>query len=482
MYVALVQTATSLPVFFFGLPAGALADLLDRRRLLLLTQGWMLVCAAILAVTTLGGWTGPWLLLFLTFALGCGSTLNGPAWQSIIGELVPRDELTNAIALNSMGFNMARAVGPALSGMLLAIASPGIAFLLNAISFVGVMIVLWRWKRTPKTSVAPTDRLFGAMRTGFRYLQHAPELQHILVRVMTFVLGASGLWAVLPLLAKLELGSGAAGYGVLLGCLGAGSVIGAIFLPRMRSVLSTDRQVAGATIVFAIASLAAGLVQDFAVVALFLIAAGVAWLGAMSSFNISVQTVVPDWIRARALGFYMLIMQAAMALGGVLWGEAAERWGVRSSLIAAGVLLFLGLAAGIRYRLVETRHLDLTPVMMQAADSHGAIEVSPHEGPVMVMIEYRIDPDRRQLFERAMQQVRRVRRRDGAIRWGLFHDPEIPGRCAEVFLVDSWQEHLLQLERVTHEDRAVMEAARAFHSASGPLRVTHWVAKDNGAG
>jgi hypothetical protein len=202
----------------------------------------------------------------------------------------------------------------------------------------------------------------------------------------------------------------------------------------------------------------------------------------MSSFNISVQTVVPDWMRARALGFYMLIMQAAMALGGVVWGNVAERFGVRASLIAAGVSLFLGLLTGIRWRLVETRHLNLTPAMMTSPESHAAFEVAPDEGPIMVMIEYSIDPDRYALFERAMQEVRRVRRRDGAIRWGLFHDPETPGRCAEMFLVDSWQEHLLQLERVTMQDRVVLDAARAFHSGDRPPRVTHWIANGDGAG
>jgi MFS family permease len=476
IWVALVQTASTLPVFLLSVPAGALADLVDRRRLLLITQTWMLVAAMILSAITFGGWIGPGWLLGLTFALGIGAALNGPAWQAIVPELVSRKEINAAVVLNSIGFNLARAVGPALSGLLLAVANAGSAFFLNAVSFAGVLWVLYQWKReSPAAGFGATEEMmFGAMRAAFRYTFHAPLLQSILVRVVAFVIGASALWALLPLLAKQELASGALGYGILLGCLGTGSVLCAGLIPRIRTLISTDRQVVISTILFGTASLIIPVLHYFPLVCVCMIAAGAGWMGAMSSFNTSVQTVVPDWVRARALGIYLLVFQGCMAAGGGIWGAVGERWGVKVAIGSAGVTMLAGLITAIRFRLIETRHLDLTPAA-QYSEPHITLDLEPGEGPVLVMVEYRVKLAEMEKFAQVMIEMRRVRRRDGAVRWRLFRDPTDPGRCAEIYVVESWAEHLRQTDRETVADREIREAALRFHQGPGRPIATHWI-------
>ena len=474
--VALVQTATSLPVFFFGLPAGVIADLIDRRRLLLITQSWMLAAAGLLGFLTLAGWTTPWTLLLLTFALGVGATLNGPAWQAIIPELVGPEDLPAAIVLNSVGFNLARAVGPAITGLLLAFFSPAIAFLLNAASFVGVIVVLYRWKREKVVAIAATERALGAMRAGFRYVGNAPEIQWLLARTALFVAGGSALWAMLPLLAKVELSGTAAGYGLLLGCLGAGSVLGAFLLGRLRARFSTDRLVVLGTLIFGLVCLLVSLLSIFAVVCLAMVTAGVAWMMSMSSLNTTAQLVAPDWVRARSLAFYLLVFQGVMAIGSYFWGVIATRYGVRVTLFAAGCTLLVSVAGSLWFPLVNTKGMDFS-MAEGFAHPRTAVGVALENGPVMVEAEYDIDPLQIEPFTIAMQALRRIRRRDGAVQWMMFQDIERPARCVEVFLVESWEEHLRQHGRVTKADTAVIEKARAFHRGPSRPAVTHWIAR-----
>src|SRR2546428_5036653 len=321
LMVALMQTATSLPIFLLALPAGALADLVDRRRMLLFTQGWMLTAAALLGALTLLDLTTPWVLLMLTFVLGAGAAMNAPAWQATAPELVSRAELPAAVALTGMGLNLARAVGPALGGAVVAAAGPGAVFLLNAISFLSVMLVLYRWRRTTEDGPAPAEQVTSAIRAGIRYTRHAPALRAVLVRTGLFVLFASALWALLPVLARHEMGLNSIGYGILFGCLGTGAVAGAILLPAMRSRLSTDALVAGATISFAAVTVAMAQVRDFGLLCVVMVAGGVAWITLMASFNVATQMAVPSWVRARALALYLLMFQGGMAAGSVFWGE-----------------------------------------------------------------------------------------------------------------------------------------------------------------
>jgi predicted MFS family arabinose efflux permease/quinol monooxygenase YgiN len=476
LLVALIQTATSLPVLLVGLPAGALADLIDRRRLLLVTQTWMLLAAAALGALTLAGSVTPNALLILTFALGLGAAANSPAWQAIIPELVPRRKLASAVALNGAGFNMARALGPALGGLLVAAAGPAFVFILNAVSFLATLVVLYRWRRLPNPRRGPTEHLGEALSAGLRYVRFAPALRVLLGRSAIFVLCASALWALLPIVARQRLALDSSGYGLLLACLGIGAVSGAFFLPQLRALLPLDWLVAAASVVFGLGTLALGWVDSLPLIALALAASGVAWLTVMSSFNLAAQTIAPAWVRARVIGTYLLVSQGGLAGGSFFWGVVADRVTLSQALLLAAGGLALGVAAAPVWRLQRGERLDLRPSthMDEVSGLNGDLEAGP--GRVLVTAEYNVPQANRHEFKRAMQQLRVVRRRDGALRWGLFYDPAEPERFLETFVVGSWAEHLRQHDRSTMADRAVEQ--RVHSLAAGPPRIRHLLAAD----
>src|SRR6266404_3537767 len=370
LMVSLMQTATTLPFFLLALPAGALADIVDRRQLLIATQVWMLVAATALGVVTVLGLVGPWILLAITFLIGLGNALNSPAWQAITFELVPRHELAGAVALSGVSINVARAVGPALGGVLVAAMGAGWVFLLNAASFLGVVAVLVRWRREAATaSRLPPEDVPGAMRAGVRYIRHAAPFRSVLIRTASFVVPAAALWALLPLYARHTLGLSATGYGLLLGCLGSGAIIGALVLPRLRDRLTSDHLVATATVGFAAASasVAAARVPVVAGAALFV--GGVAWITAMSTLNVAAQNAVPAWVRSRALAVGMLAVQGGLAVGSLLWGVVAEHASIPVALVA------------------------------------GAATLVGDEGPVLVTLEYQIDPADEDAFLRTVRHL-----------------------------------------------------------------------------
>jgi len=474
--VALVQAATSLPMFLLALPGGAIADVLDRRRLLIVTQTWMTLAAFGLGLTTAFGATTPWVLLLFTFLLGIGAALNAPAWQASIPEMVPREDLPAAVSLGSVGFNIARAAGPALAGVVVATAGPAVTFLVNAVSFLGVVIVLVFWRRPRRETVLPAERILGAMTTGVRYVRHAPEVIAPIVRGTTFVLCGSSLWALLPLVARTELKSGPAGYGLLLGAVGVGAVAGAFVLPRLRRDNSTDGVVAVATLVFAVATVVLAYVREFWLLMIAMLLAGGAWLSLLSSLNVAVQTVVPSWVRARALSVYLLIFFGGLAGGSALWGAVAEHAGVPAALVVSAAGMIVGLLATMRFHLRSGEGLNLAPSRQWPAPIV-AHDLEPERGPVLVTVEYRIDPARAEEFAEVMRGVRRIRLRDGAMQWGLFTDAADPSLHTEIFLVKSWVEHLRQHERVTVADRDVEEAARAFHLGPERPLVRHLIAE-----
>ena len=474
--VALVQTATNLPVFLLALPAGALADLVDRRRLLLFTQAWMLLSASALGALTMTGHTTPWVLLGSTLSLGLGGALNAPAWQAIIPELVPRHELPTAVALNSAGFNLARAVGPALGGFIVSTLGTGPTFFLNAVSFLGVLIVLFRWRRPARESTLPAERMMAAMRTGVRYVRHAPALIVVFIRSGTFIICGSAIMALLPLLAKQQLRLDATGYGLMLGSFGAGAVTGAIVLPLVRRRISVDMLVALGTLLFASSLVVLALVHQFIVLCGALLVSGAAWLSILSSFTSGVQSLAPSWVRGRAMSVYMLIIFGGMAGGSPLWGTAAGFYGIPNAFLAAAFGLLAGLAATARYRLSICEGLDLSPSMHWPVPSL-ALAPRPEDGPVLVTVEYRIDPAEESNFTYSMRRLRNSRLRDGAIRWSLFVDAADPERYIESFIVESWMEYLRQHERVTVADSQTESIVHAFHKGCGPPRVTHLLAK-----
>lgn len=471
--VALVQAATSLPVFLVGLPAGALADIVDRRRLLLWTQGWMLVVTAVLGGLTFLGVVTPWVLLTLTFALGLGAALNAPAWQAIVSELVPRADLQSAVTLNGVGFNVARAVGPALGGIVVAVAGVGAVFLLNAISFLGVLVVLFRWQRTPRKNALPPEHVLGAMRAGLRYVRYAASVHAVLIRTGLVMLCGSALWALLPLVARAELGLDALGYGVLLGALGVGAVVGATILPRVRQWITVDLLLTGATILFAAVTLTLAYVREFVWLCVAMAGGGIAWITLMSSFNTAVQTAVPAWVRARALAMYLLVSQGGLAAGSAVWGAVAGHMGTTTALLWATCGLILGLAVTGYYR-IGGEAVDVTPSLHWPEPTMMSAP-RPEDGPVLVTIEYRIDPHHARDFAAAMQDLSVVRRRDGAMYWELFRDGADLHRYLEIFLTESWAEHLRQHTRVVIADRVMEQRVRSFHVGDGPVVVSHFI-------
>jgi len=360
LMVGLVQAAVALPVFLVILPAGALADMVDRRRFLLVTQGWMVLASGALGVLTLFRVVTPWILLGFTFALGLGAVMNDPAWQAITPELVPPEQHAAAVAMNSAGFNVARAVGPALGGMVIAWAGSGTAFLLNALSFFGVILVLYRWKRTPAERVE-TKALWEAIGSGLAYVRRSVLVRSVLIRTGAFSVGAIALLALLPILARPF---GAQGYGVLLGCFGVGALAGATILPRLRRKLSVDGLVGAAIVVFAGMTFAAGQTHEFGLLCLVMATAGGAWIGILACLNTAAQTMSPSWVRARALSVYLLVLQGGMAIGSTMWGALAGRVGLPDTLACSALALLAGLLTIRRHRL-SAQHLAMAPSVVR---------------------------------------------------------------------------------------------------------------------
>ncbi len=475
LMVSLVQAATTLPIFLFALPAGALADIVDRRRLLILLNLLLGALAGCFALLVFAGLTEVWLLLAFTFLMGTGTAFMAPAWQAIVPKLVERPQLQAAIALNSMGINVSRAIGPALAGLLIAAAGIATPFALNAVSFLGIILALYVWKppaEAPRT--LPPETMAGAMRTGIRYVFQSGPLTATLLRAVAFFLFASAYWALLPLIAKQVLAGGPELYGLLLACLGGGAVAGAVVLPRAKRALGPDRTVAAGTLGTAAALLVLAGVRSQPAAALACVLAGLSWIWVLSSLNVSAQTALPDWVRARGLSVFLTVFFGSMTLGSVVWGQTATAIGIPGALALAAAGAVIGMAVTWRAKLNQGAALDLTP-SMHWPEPVLQDEVDPDRGPVMVTVEYDVDPADAEDFLAKLAAFSRTRRRDGAYEWGVLEDSEAPGRWVEYFLVDSWLDHLRQHGRVTEADRAEQEALQAFHRGVEKPRVRHLI-------
>ncbi|MBU6411966.1 MAG: MFS transporter [Planctomycetes bacterium] len=484
MLVALIQVAASLPSFLLAMPAGALADVLDRRRMMIFWQVFALGGAAFLAITTFAGIASPVTLIMGTALLGIGAAMTNPAYQTAMADLVPREELPSASALNSVSLNLSRATGPALGGLVVAAVGAWAVFALNALSFVGFIVVLWWWRMQPRASSAPTERFLGALKAGVRYVRYSHPAHAVLVRTASYVLPASALWALMPLLARNELGMTAKGYGVLLGALGAGAVTGAAVLPRIRRVINEGRIKLVAVLIYALAMAMLGALATLvdsaatwrvpaAIGVMFF--AGCCWLTMVTLVNVAAQTSSPGWVRARVFACYLTVHFGALTAGSLVWGQVAALWNVPIALWVAAGAMALGAATMTRWPLPQVRADDFGRSDHWLPPSVSG-QIDPEAGPVVITVEYRVIPARAAEFRQAMDAVAQTRYRDGAVTWLLTQDTEDQHKWLEVFICETWGEHLRQHDRVTVADREIQQFAHSFHTGSERPKVGHFVA------
>ncbi|MBS1815218.1 MAG: MFS transporter [Acidobacteria bacterium] len=482
LLIALMQTAASAPVLLLGLLAGATADIFERRRLLLFWQSWQLVSVALLAILAFLGVIGPWTLLALTFLMNIGSAMNNPAWQAIVPELVPREQLPDAVSLSSASNNLARAVGPAMSGLMVAafaraVTGAGWVFALNAGSFVAVIWVLYTWKRTPLfKSALPAERVAGCATTGLRFLRYSPPIQAAYIRAFIFTFFVSAVWSLLAVVAAREFPTrGALGYGILNGAMGLGALTGAISLAQVRARWKADQILLTASIAFVAVAAVLAFIHKPWIIVLFLLMGGFAWTCTMSTLNTSVQLLSPGWVSARTLGMYQMVFQGGLALGSILWGSIAEHTNIRIAFSVCGAGLALSIPLTRRLHVLRGKLPDHTPYQWRNPVPHLELEPEPEDGPVRVVIQYIVREEDREAFVRAMHKLRYARLRSGAIRWGIFRDANDPEQFEETFVMESWLEYLRSRERMTAADFALIERVRSLHSGTEPPRVSHQV-------
>lgn len=474
--VALVQTATMAPILLFALVAGALADLWDRRLVLLLAQLWVCVASAGLASISLLGFATPLVLLLFTFLIGTGAALNGPAWQAAVREIVPREQLAAAVTLNAIGFNLARALGPAAGGVVVAAYGTEAAFLVNAVAALALVAALLFWRRKLPADDLPRERLASAMVTGLRYVAETAAIRAILVRGAVFGIAASAALALLPLIARDRLGGGPAIYGLLLGAFGIGALVGAFLVHPLRQRRGAEFVITSLSAAGGLAFLTIGLASSvFAAVAMALAVAGMAWLGSFSTFNISVQMSTAFWVQARVLALYQTVVFGSMAVGAYLWGQVAGATSLETAHLAAGLLLLVGVALHWRLPLPAGEPPDLQPSTRH--DPLPTIRQAIGEGPVMVQVEYRVGAVDAPAFVAAMDEVGHLRRRNGAVRWRLFQDVADGEHWIEAFVVGDWIEHRRLRRRMTVADVSVEARAIAFHKGEGPPLRRYMIAR-----
>ncbi|HEX8592440.1 MAG TPA: MFS transporter [Pseudomonas sp.] len=472
MLVALVQTAISLPAFFFGLPGGVFADIFDRRRYLLVTQVGMFCTAAALITCTALTLVTPWLLLGLTFCFGIGFALQGPAWYTTQAESVPRPFMASALALSSLSYSSARAVGPALAGSVVAVSSVVSVFAVCALLLLGSLLVVIRMKAPERDTTLPPETLWAGLRGTLRYVRHSAVMRQQCLRTFVFVGGASGLWALLPVIASESGGAGS--YGVLLGSLGVGTMVGALLMPVVRARMALNPMLALAALLYAANCLLIALASSTAVQCVGLFFAGTGWLAVGTSNLIAIQSSVAPWIRARAVAIYMLVFQGSLAIGGALWGAAATHFDSRTALMLAALAVALSVLVMWRYPSWLGDDDEVTP-STDALPAFSFAGLAMGEGPVAVQIVYVVQQHHREEFLRLVNRIGAQRRRDGASFWRLYRDLDQPDHYLERFIIDSWTDYLRQQTRTTQADRQAEDKVKAFHYGDEPPKVSHFI-------
>ncbi|MCA1438676.1 MFS transporter [Ensifer sp. IC4062] len=468
--VALVQASTALPIMLFSLVSGALADNFDRRRIMLVAQGFMLIVSAILTACAYFGLITPWLLLLFTFLIGCGTALNNPSWQASVGDMVPRDDLPAAVALNSVGFNITRSVGPAIGGAIVAAAGAAAAFAANTLSYLAILFALFRWKREVPESPLPRETLGRAVSAGLRYVAMSPNIGKVLLRGFVFGLSASAILALLPLVARDLVRGGPLTYGIMLGAFGLGAIGGALLSARLRERLSSEAVVRCAFAGFAASAAVTAISTEAWLTSLALTVSGACWVLALALFNTTVQLSTPRWVVGRALSLYQTMTFGGIAGGSWLWGVAAEQYGAANALIGSCLLMLGGAAIGLRFALPEFKSLNLDP-LNRFAEPPLELDLKPRSGPIVIMIDYEIhEPDIPE-FLTTMAERRRIRIRDGAGHWALMRDLENPTTWTETYHVPTWVEYVRHNQRRTQADAAVGDKLTALHRGEKPPRV-----------
>jgi MFS family permease len=475
--VALVQTASTLPVFLLGLPSGALADILDRRRYFAVTQLWVSLNALVLALLSVSGMLTANTLLLLTFSNGIGLAMRWPVFAAIVPQIVPRAELPAALALNGIAMNLSRVVGPMLAGGLLAAFSPAVVFVLNTLLAAAAFWLILRWKSQPRISTLPGERFVGAMRTGLAFAMQSPRLKIILLRIFLFFLQSTALVALLPLIARRLHGGGAGTFTVMLSCVGAGAIVAALYFPRWRQRFDRDRFVRVGTVTHAVLSCLIVLVPEIWVALPAMVLIGMAWISVANSLTVAAQVAMPDWVRARGMSIYQMGLMGGAAAGSLVWGQVASMLDTRSAVLLAAAF-GLAVLLATRHLSVEGRaDLDFTPEPIGSVPEP-VQKVAPEAGPVMVTVQYQIDPARARAFAEVMQRTRRARLRQGALSWGLFRDVTVPGRYVEYFVDENWLEHQRRLERFTAFDAVLRRERLAFHVGGEPPVLRRYVADE----
>ena len=474
---ALVQTAVFLPMFLLSLPAGVLADIADRRRLIVGALATQAVAGALLAALLIAGMAGPATVLLLIFVAGCCTALLSPAWNSTVGDSVPRDELPPAITAVSIAYNAARAVGPALAGAVYALVGGGWIFALAVLSTLVQMQAIRRWPPAPHPpSRLPAERLWGGMLSGLRFAWHSQLILAQLVRTVAYSAAGSALWALLPVIGQRQLGLGAAGYGVMMGCLGGGAVAVGLVIGGLRQRIGLEALLGWGCTVFAATMGIAAFSHWAPLVYAALIAGGAAWMAVMSTFNTATQTSAPPWVRARALAMHTLCALGSFALGSAFWGALSDLAGLTAALCTATLLMLAGLLLARPFPLRMGQAQEVTPAPPWE-DSFLFHEPDPEAGPVAVEIGYRIRTDETAAFLDALTELRAPRKRDGATFWRVYRDLSDPSRYVERFIVTSWADYLHQRARATLAVHTQEEHVRSFLLPGEQATLQHYVAE-----
>ncbi len=478
--VALVQTALMLPIMLIAMPAGAIADMHDRRIVALVSLAIALSGATTLTVLSWLNLVTPNILLTLCFVVGSGMALFGPAWQASVSEQVPAETLPSAVALNGISYNIARSFGPAIGGIVVASAGAVAAFALNTVLYLPLMIVLFLWKRNSEPSRLPRERLTRAMVSGARYITNSPSIRIVLIRTLVTGLIGGSLSALMPLIARDLLHGGAQTYGIMLGAFGMGAVIGALNITEVRRRMSGEAAIRACAISMAGAIAAVAISTEPVLTAAALVLAGGVWMLAVALFNIGVQLSAPRWVAGRSLAAFQASIAGGIAVGSWGWGHLTDAYGVETALLVSAGLMLLSPLLGLWLRMppVGARNEAATEVL---ADPEVQLSLTGRSGPLVVEIEYRVAQDNARLFHNVMQEVQLSRQRNGAYGWSIARDIADPELWTERYHCPTWLDYLRQRNRSTQSERALHQRAIDFHLGVEPIRVRRMLERPFGS-